>query len=153
LWTTLIINLIALIGRFNLALKIQLHESSVFSFPVYGIYRCPSLAIWYGSYFRLIRFADSRSVAIATPYVSTKVIVIQLRISRLILTVKLRAVYLLMRSGFVRCYLIHLFLPHATSVLSGFAFFGVIIAEGTCKSMYSSIYPHLSLSRNPRRAY
>ena len=71
-----------LIGRFNLELKIQLLKSPVFSFPVYSICRCPPLGIWYGSYFGLIQFADSRLVVIATPYIPTKVIAIQLLIAR-----------------------------------------------------------------------
>jgi hypothetical protein len=136
-----------------LALKIQFHESSVFSFPVYSICRCHPLGIRYGSYFRLIQFADSRSVVIATPYIPTKVIAIQLLIARLILTVELRAVYSLMKSGVVRCYLICRFLPHTTSVSSGFTLVGVAVAEGKYRSMYSSVCPRLSLSRNPRRAH
>jgi hypothetical protein len=136
-----------------LALKIQFRASSVFSFSVSSICRCPSLGIWYGSYFRLIQYADFRSVIIATPYIPTKVIAIQLLIARSILTVKLRAVYSLVKSGFVCCHLICRFLPHTTSDSSGFTLFGVATAEGRCRSMYSSVCPHLSLSRNPRRAY
>ena len=107
-----VIDLRVLIGRFNLALKIQFHESSVFSFPVYSICRCHSLGIRYGSYFRLIQFADSCSVVIATPYITTKVIAIQLLVARPILTVELRVVYSLVKSGLVRCYLICRLLPH-----------------------------------------
>ena len=69
-----------------------------------------------------------------------------------ILTVVFRAVYSLMKSGVVRCYLIFQFLPHTTSISSGFTLFGVAIAEGMCQSMHSSLCRH-SLSRNPRRAY
>jgi len=88
-----------------LALKIQFRKSSVYSFPVYSICRCPSLGIRYASYFRLIQFADSRSVVIAAPYISAKVIAIQLFIAKPILTVELRAVCSLLNSGAVRCYL------------------------------------------------
>jgi hypothetical protein len=146
-------NLRALIGRFSLALKIQFRASSIFSFPVYSICRCPSLGIRYGSYFRLIQFADSRSVVIGTPYIPTKVIAIQLLIARSILTVELRAVYSLVKSGAVRCFLICRFLPHITSISSGFSLFGVAVAHGKYRCMNSSVFPHLSLSRNPRRAY
>ena len=44
-------------------------------------------------------------------------------------------------------------LPHTTSISSGFALFGVAIAEGKCRYMYSSVCTHSLLSRNPRRAY
>jgi hypothetical protein len=136
-----------------LALKIQFHECSIFSFPVSSICRCPPLGIQYGSYFRLIQFADSRSVAIAAPYIPTKVIAIQFLIVRPILTVELRAVYSQVKSGMVRCYLISRFLPHTTYVSSGFVLFGVASAHGKCRCMYSRVCPHLSLSRNPRHAY
>jgi hypothetical protein len=141
-----------LIGRFNLALKIQFRESSIFSFPVSSICRYPSLGIRYASYFHLIQLADSRSVVIAIPHISTKVIAIQLLILTSILTVKLRTVCSLVKSGVVRCHLICRFLPQ-TSDSSGFAVFGVAVAHGKCRSMYSSVCPHVSLSRNPRRAY
>jgi hypothetical protein len=136
-----------------LALKIQFRASSVFSFPVSSICRYPSLGIRYDSYFHLIQFADSCSVVIATPYIPTKVIAIQILIARPILTVEPRAVYSLVKSGVVRCYLICRFLPHTTSVSSGLVLFGVATAHGKCRSMYPSVCPHLSLSRNPRRAY
>ena len=136
-----------------MALKIQFRASSVFSFSVSSICRCHSLGIRYASYFRLIQFANSYSVVIAASYISTKVIANQLLIARPILTVELRVVYSLLKSGVVRCYLICWFLPHTTSVSSGFALFGVASAHGKCRSMYSSVCPHLSLSRNPRRAY
>jgi hypothetical protein len=152
LCTTCIIILRALIGQFSLALKIQFRASSIYSFPVSSICRCPSFGIRYGSYFRLIQFADSRSVVTGIPYIPTKVIAIQL-IARLILIVELRVVYSLVKSGVVRCYLIYRFLPHTTSISSGFTIFGVAIAEGERRSMYSSVCPHLPLSRNPRRAY
>jgi len=100
-----------------------------------------------------VQFADSRSVVIAIPHISTKVIAIQLLIARSTLTVKLRAVCSLVKSGVVCCYSICRFLPHTTFVSSGFAVFGVASAHGKCRSMYSSVCPHLSLSRNPRRAY
>jgi hypothetical protein len=90
-WITRIVNLRALIGRFNLALKFQFRASSVFSFPIYSICRYPSLGILYGSYFRLIQFADSCSVVIGAPYISTKVIAIQLLIARPNLTVELKS--------------------------------------------------------------
>ena len=152
-YTTRIINLRVLIGRFNLALKIQFRESSIFSFPVSSIHRCPHLGIRYGSHFRLVQFADSRSVVIATPYISPKVIAIQLFVAKPILTVEFRPVHSLLNSGVVRCYLICRFLPHTTSVSSGFYLFGVSSAYGKCRSMYSSVCPHLSLSRNPRPTY
>jgi hypothetical protein len=141
------------IGRFNLALKIQFRKSYVFSFPVSSICRDPFLVIRYGLSFRLIQFADSRSVVIAAPHIRAQVIAIQPLIARSILTVELRAVYSLLNSGVVRCYLISRFLPHTTSVSSGLTVFGVASAEGKCRSMYSSVCPHLSLSSNPHRAY
>jgi len=136
-----------------LALKTQLRESSIFSFTVSSIRRCPYLAIRYGSHFRLVQFADSRSVVIATPHISTKVIAIQLFIAKPILTVGFRSVHSLLNSGCVRCYLICRFLPHTTSVSSGLSVFGVASAQGKCRCAYSSVFPHLSLSRNPCRAY
>ena len=142
-----------LIGRFNLAPKIRFRASSVLSFPVSSICRYLSLGIRYGPYFRLIQFAESRSVVIGAPYIATKVIAIQLLIARPILTAELRAVYSPFKSGVVRCYLTYRFLLHTTSVSSGFSVFGVASAQGKCRCTHSSVFPHLSLSRNPRRAY
>ena len=100
-----------------------------------------------------VQFADSRSVVFAIPDISSKVIAIQLLIARSILTVEFRDVYSLVKSGVVRCYLICRSLSHTTSVSSGVSLFGVASAHGKCRSMYSSVCPHLSLSRNSHRAY